>query len=204
MTLLSIEHGRAAYVADYALYAVAIVALATMLWVIGPRGDALSIVCDVAAGLLGWSLAEYLLHRFVLHGMAPFRHWHATHHARPVALVSTPTVLSAALFAGLVFLPIAVLAGRWPAAAVTLGALIGYFAYALTHHATHHWRAENAWLMRRKRWHALHHHVTGRPGYYGVTTGIWDRLFGTAPRHATARPAADAAGASIDRQEGRR
>ena len=39
---------------------------------------------------------------------------------------------------------------------MTLGVLIGYYGYAFTHHAAHHWRHENAWLRRRKRWHALH------------------------------------------------
>jgi len=58
--------------------------------------------------------------------------------------------------------------------------LIGYVAYGITHHTTHHWRANNAWLRERKRWHVLHHHNVGRLGHYGVTTTFWDRVFGTA------------------------
>ncbi|MDX5446368.1 MAG: hypothetical protein LPJ87_09975, partial [Zoogloeaceae bacterium] len=28
------------------------------------------------AGLVSWTLLEYLLHRFVLHGRGPFQRWH--------------------------------------------------------------------------------------------------------------------------------
>jgi hypothetical protein len=63
----------------------------------------------------------------------------------------------------------------------------GYLGYAFTHHATHHWRVDNGWSIRRKRWHAQHHHAA-QPGCYGVTSAFWDPVFGSAaPR---ARPGA--------------
>jgi cyclopropane-fatty-acyl-phospholipid synthase len=67
-----------------------------------------------------------------------------------------------------------------------LGVLVGYLGYSLTHHATHHWPARNAWTRRRKRWHAMHHGALAQPGYYGVTSGFWDALFGTRPARAPA------------------
>jgi len=66
----------------------------------------------------------------------------------------------------------------WRASALTLGLLTGYLGYAITHHAIHHWRADNAWLKERKYWHALHHH-SEQPGCYGVTSSVWDRVFGS-------------------------
>ena len=51
------------------------------------------------AGAATWTFLEYVLHRFVLHGVAPFSDWHRQHHLRPLALICSPTVLSAALFA---------------------------------------------------------------------------------------------------------
>ena len=131
-------------------------------------------------GLAGWTVIEYLLHRFVLHGLQPFSRWHAEHHSRPTALICSPTSLSASLITVLVFLPALALAGLWPACALTFGVLTGYLAYAVTHHATHHWRSEAAWLLRRKRWHALHHRASRPPGHYGVTSGFWDHVFGSA------------------------
>jgi sterol desaturase/sphingolipid hydroxylase (fatty acid hydroxylase superfamily) len=78
----------------------------------------------------------------------------------------------------------AVLSELWRACALTLGVVAGYLAYAVTHHATHHWRADNLWLQRRKRWHALHHHDKEAPRCYGVTSAIWDHVFGSAWRRA--------------------
>ncbi|MEO8298957.1 MAG: sterol desaturase family protein [Burkholderiales bacterium] len=179
MGLLTLEHSRAAYRADFVLYGIAVFALASALLVAGPRAQALQIGACVLAGLASWSAVEYALHRFVLHGLQPFRRWHAEHHARPAALIGTPTLLSAALIATLVFLP-ALLAGTlWQACGLTLGLLIGYLAYAATHHALHHWRAQSAWLKQRKHWHALHHHHPDVPGCFGVTTAFWDHVFGS-------------------------
>ena len=137
----------------------------------------------VLAGLAGWTLLEYALHRFVLHGLRPFSDWHAEHHHRPAALICAPTILSASLIAALVFLPAWALGGLWPACAITLGVLGGYLAYAITHHATHHWRASNRWTRQRKRWHALHHDRHRGPGHYGVTTSFWDHLLGQGVNH---------------------
>jgi len=176
MALLSIEHGKAAYWADFGLYAAVVSCLAVGITVFSPRGLGLGLGALAASGVVAWTLIEYALHRFVLHGLEPFRGWHARHHARPMALMSIPTLMSASLVAALVFLPTLEIAGYWPALALTLGTSAGYLAYALTHHATHHWRARGPWMARRKRWHALHHHAGG---CYGVSCSFWDRLFGS-------------------------
>lgn len=196
MRLLSFEHGRAAYRADFVLYGVAVAGLSVLLLAVGPSGHGLALGASLLAGVLGWSLIEYLLHRFVLHGVAPFRRWHEQHHARPTALICTPTLLSATLIGLFVFLPAALLGDRWMACALTLGLLVGYLGYAVTHHAIHHWRGDGAWLMRRKRWHALHHRHGGGARCYGVTGAFWDRVFGSAPAPAAVRQRTDAVAAT--------
>jgi cyclopropane-fatty-acyl-phospholipid synthase len=178
MGLMTLEQSPRAYRADFAMYGAAVIGLAAFLVVDAPHGYAGTAVGWGLAGLVGWTAIEYALHRFVLHGLQPFRGWHEAHHLRPSALICAPTVFSASLIAALVFLPAWSLAGRWPACALTLGLLIGYFSYAVIHHAVHHWRADNAWLLQRKRWHARHHH-TREPGCYGVTTAFWDHIFGS-------------------------
>jgi sterol desaturase/sphingolipid hydroxylase (fatty acid hydroxylase superfamily) len=184
MGFFTLEHSKAAYRADFALYGAAVVALAAFLLLDSPRGQRLEITAYALAGLASWTAIEYALHRFVLHGIQPFRRWHAEHHERPTALICAPTIFSATLIATLVFLPALALGNLWRACALTLGVLSGYLAYAITHHATHHWRAESDWLKQRKRWHALHHrhHDEGRPGCYGVSSGFWDYVFGSAHR----------------------
>jgi cyclopropane-fatty-acyl-phospholipid synthase len=183
------EHGKAAYRADFALYATAAVALAVFLYVAGPQSLRLDFLAMVCVGLLSWTAIEYLLHRFVLHGLAPFKRWHEAHHQRPTALICAPTILSASLILVLVFLPVLALGGVWNACGLTLGMLTGYLFYAITHHATHHWPAQSAWLKRRKRWHALHHHNTGQLAGFGVTSAFGDHVFGSAmPRASSVRP----------------
>lgn len=191
MRLLSFEHGRAAYRADFVLYAAAVAGLSALLLAVGPSGHGLALGASLLAGVLGWSLIEYGLHRFVLHGVAPFRRWHEKHHARPTALICTPTLLSATLIGIFVFLPAALLGDRWLACALTLGLLVGYLGYAVTHHAIHHWGSGGAWLMRRKRWHALHHRRGGGARCYGVTSSFWDRVFDSAVNHASVRQRTD-------------
>lgn len=181
MDFFSLEHSKAAYRLDFAVYGGAVAALAALLLVAAPREQAWTMASFAFLGLASWTAIEYGLHRFVLHGVQPFRRWHAEHHERPQALICAPTVVSASLIAALIFLPALLLGGVWSACALTFGVLTGYLAYAITHHATHHWRADNAWLRRRKRCHALHHHAVAEPGAYGVTSAFWDHVFGSRP-----------------------
>ena len=174
MSLFSLEHSKVAYRIDFALYDIAVTTLGVYLLIAGPGGRRLEIMGFTLTGLLGWTAVEYVLHRFVLHRMKPFHRWHLEHHQRPAALICTPTILSSALIAILVFIPMLLLADFWRACGLTLGLLIGYLGYAITHHAIHHWHSNSAWLEERKRCHTLHH--IGEPGYYGVTTRFWDRI----------------------------
>ena len=181
MGFLSLEHSHASYRADLLLYGTSVPALALSLVVWAPHGHALQLLAHVVLGLLGWSMAEYALHRFVLHGLQPFRRWHLEHHARPTALVGTPTLLSATLFLLLVFLPVWWMRDVWQAQALMLGLLGGYLAYALIHQATHHWHGRSAWLNRRKRWHARHHAAGQAGACFGVTSALWDHLLRSTP-----------------------
>jgi sterol desaturase/sphingolipid hydroxylase (fatty acid hydroxylase superfamily) len=185
MHLLKLEHGRLAYWADFALYGMAIVVMSAALVLRSPSEHRLVILALAAVGLAMWTAIEYGLHRFVLHGLQPFRGWHEMHHERPTALICTPTLLSATLIGTLVFAPAMALGGGWYACALTLGVSSGYLGYAVCHHGMHHWRADNAWLKQRKQWHALHHHAA-QAGCYGVTSSVWDRVFASTPRTASA------------------
>lgn len=181
MGLLSFEHSRAAYRADFLAYGTAISTLTpTLLWA-SPPGHAITLIAAALLGLLCWPALEYGLHRYVLHGVPPFKHWHALHHARPTARLGSPTVLSASLIVALVFIPAWALSNAWTACALALGVATGYLAYGLTHHATHHSRSRSAWLARRKHWHALHHFHAGQQVCFGVTSSLWDQILGSTP-----------------------
>lgn len=182
MSLFRLEHSQWAYRADFALYAAASILMAVYLAVASPSGQNKTLIVVAGSGLISWPFIEYGLHRFVLHGIRPFSTWHAAHHQRPHALICTPTILSAGLIAMLVFMPTMMLGNIWLATALTVGLLTGYLGYAVTHHAIHHWRADNAWIKQRKLCHALHHDVRRPAGYYGVTSSLWDVVMGSAHR----------------------
>ena len=146
-----------------------------------PSRAMMAFTIGLGVGVLLWTLLEYVLHRFVFHGLQPFRKWHALHHQRPTALIFTPTLLSALVIAGLVFVPALLLGNVWTACAFTLGVQTGNLGYSIIHHGIHHWRADSAWLKRRKLWHAVHHRGTTARHCFGVTTSFWDHVFRSAP-----------------------
>ena len=181
--MFTLEHSKAAYRVDFAVLGGASVGLAALL-LMAPDARLIENVAYAALGLAGWTFIEYGLHRFLLHGVKPFSTWHAEHHRRPAARIYSPTVVSVASIAVLIYLPTWLVLGPWPACALTFGVTAGDFAYSVTHHAVHHWGAGGRWLGRRKHWHGLHHACplddTRRPGYYGVTCTFWDRVLRTA------------------------
>ena len=138
MNPFSLEHSATVYWVDFALYAMFCVgALATLLS-LGAVGDAAALLMCVVSGVVLWSLLEYFLHRYVLHGIAPFSHWHSQHHVRPRAVIATPIALSLPLFLSLGAISAWWILGILPAVALSLGLMSSYLIYGLTHHATHH------------------------------------------------------------------
>lgn len=178
MRLFSLEHNEVEYRADLVVHSTVVLLMAFLVAAVPAEPWPTSLIL-VVSGLLGWSLMEYAVHRFVLHGIAPFRHWHARHHERPTALIYTPSALSATSIATFVFLPVWLLCNWQRACALTLGVSTGYLVYTITHHAIHHGCTRSAWLKQRQLWHGRHHRSIDHPARYGVTTAFWDYIFGT-------------------------
>src|SRR6185437_16127937 len=76
MPLFSLEHSKVAYWFDLGIFGGASTSLAALLVLFGPRAKAIQIIAYAAVGLASWTLIEYGLHRFVLHGLKPFSGWH--------------------------------------------------------------------------------------------------------------------------------
>lgn len=174
------EHSKCR--AYFVLYGSVVIVATAYLLVASPREQRLENMVFTLAGLGSWTAIEYVMHRFVLHGFQPFRQWHAEHHHCPTKMIRGTIILSGILISILVIFPALLLGDLWRACALSLGLLTGYFGYAITHHAIHHWRIENAWLKARKRWHVQYHHHSEQPGCYGVTSSFWDNVFGSTPR----------------------
>jgi sterol desaturase/sphingolipid hydroxylase (fatty acid hydroxylase superfamily) len=152
-------------------------------------GQAVLSAVLAAAGLVVWTLAEYVIHRFAFHHMPLVKDAHLEHHAEPEGLHGSPTLVSVLVFGLLAFLPLGWMFDLATAAALTAGLMMGYLAYVGVHYLIHHpallgtgeagSRARKA-LRALIRAHGVHHHQTGYN--FGVTTLIWDRVFGTLHR----------------------
>lgn len=175
LQMFSAEMPAWAFFLDFVVYPPLI--LLCLVLAFGPQGG-LGSVALVALGLLGWSLAEYLIHRFAFHHAPLLRQIHLAHHHAPRELNGTPTLVTVAVFYMLVYWPLTwALRPEW-AAAVTAGVLLGYLAYVGVHYVVHHLGSGGrAWLRRLIRLHAVHHHDIAHN--FGVTSALWDWVFGT-------------------------
>lgn len=147
------------------------------------------------SGFFAWTLAEYLLHRYVFHWVTDNRwvqrfHYfaHGFHHNHPRDrdhLFMPPPVNLAliTLFWGLFYLVLDV-----HVYAFLPGFLLGYLTYTLLHYAMHTVPNPPKFLRPLWRHHHLHHSkFTDRA--YGVSSTLWDRVFGTLPRERPAKAA---------------
>ena len=143
-------------------------------------GPPLVAITAIAVGVTGWGLLEYVLHRWILHGRPSIaRRSHARHHGDVHALISTPLLVMLACALAIR----ALLALVLPSGIATLtvfGLYAGYNYFGVLHHFQHR---QGPTIARVGYWrklllfHDRHHH---RPAVnYGVTTTIWDRVFGT-------------------------
>jgi sterol desaturase/sphingolipid hydroxylase (fatty acid hydroxylase superfamily) len=142
---------------------------------------------ELAAGLLLWTLLEYVFHRYLFH-IVPTAPWllerqqHLRHHATPQerAYYVVPLGITVPL-AGIVWGLLRVALGSWPAAALaTAGVMTGYVAYELIHYRVHQGAGRNR-IVRFWRRHHLYHHYADDQRCFGFTTPLWDWVFGTAP-----------------------
>jgi len=155
-----------------------------------PRARAFQIAAPAMVAALVYPLAEYLLHRFVLHASFLYRSpltvslWsriHYAHHADPDDL----RVLFGALYTTLpaivaVTLPIGFTISGATGAAAAFGAGVACMLVYEFCHCLDHLRCgpRNRILQAMRRRHLLHHFHNER-GNFGITSFVCDRVVGT-------------------------
>lgn len=171
--------GKALYFGDFVAIPLAIAALAA--WTIPGRGllGPCEWLASFAVGLFAWTLVEYVVHRWVFHAIPYFEKFHDAHHDEPLALIGTPSFASSGLILAGFFLAPLALTGVLFASGFASGALLGYAGYMAVHHAVHHFQPRPGSALYRARLRHMAHHYHGAHGNYGVTTPVWDMLFGT-------------------------
>jgi Fatty acid hydroxylase superfamily len=166
-------------------------------------------VVAVSAVLVSRPVAEWVIHRHVLHArpfivrdrVVDIGAAHRRHHREPADLdyvLVAPryarqyVVVWAALAAALA----AVRPRRRSRLRPTLSGLAAAYAslvaYEWTHFLIHTaWRPRRGWLRRRRAQHRRHH-FRNEHYWFGVTTTAGDRLFGTGPLPGSVAPSATA------------
>jgi sterol desaturase/sphingolipid hydroxylase (fatty acid hydroxylase superfamily) len=146
----------------------------------------LNIFVLIIGGIFAWSLAEYLLHRFVFHFKAKSEFgkkihfiFHGVHHDYPSdskrlvmpPSVSIPLAIIFYFIFRLIFGPVLM----FPFFA---GFIAGYLFYDISHYAIHHFNMHSKFWLAIKNHHMLHHYQDEYKGY-GVSSPFWDYIFRT-------------------------
>jgi len=140
-----------------------------------------------ALGLFIWTFVEYIMHRFVFHYMPADKPWaqrlhfifHGVHHdypsdAKRLVLPPSVSIPLATLFYFLfnAILPANYIFGFFP------GFILGYLFYDISHYAIHHFNFKGNIWKKIKQHHMLHHYQDPGKGY-GVSSPLWDKIFGS-------------------------
>jgi sterol desaturase/sphingolipid hydroxylase (fatty acid hydroxylase superfamily) len=143
------------------------------------------IVLLFIAGMITWTFFEYVLHRFIFHYVADTERGkrisyvlHGNHHHYPrdrqrLFMPPVPSLIIASVFFSLMYLTL-----DERAFSFFPGFILGYLMYGTMHYAIHAWNPPFKWMKPLWRNHHLHHYKNEHQGF-GVSTTLWDRLFGT-------------------------
>lgn len=148
-------------------------------------------------GLLSWSIVEYGLHRFVFHMHTTTTGWnyfhffaHGIHHLTPndSTRLTFPPTFSALIALGLLQVPglVSVATGIQPYLA---GLATGFVLYDTAHYYFHHGDAPwlPAFLQQMKTSH-LNHHYKDDYANFGVSSPLFDWVFGTLTKPGLSKP----------------
>jgi sterol desaturase/sphingolipid hydroxylase (fatty acid hydroxylase superfamily) len=177
------------------LWPVSVLYTAYALTVVGFGAASDHPVVALLTFLLGtcvWTLVEYKVHRYILHGRFPdgpgffqhllhkaFDHLHWEHHKRPwdgnhingTIKDTLPFVLPMALLAHL--------GPVWAAPALLAGILQAYVVEEWVHHSVHFYSWSGLYFRYIKRHHLYHHSPRGMAIAFGLTNGFWDIVYDT-------------------------
>jgi sterol desaturase/sphingolipid hydroxylase (fatty acid hydroxylase superfamily) len=148
----------------------------------------LTIAGAFAGGVFTWTLAEYVLHRWVFHwtndtpwGKRIHFLLHGVHHDFPndkdrLVMPLLTSVPLAVLFYTLFHVTL----GHSLGDPFFAGFTLGYMFYDGTHYFVHHFAPKSRWgkLLRR---HHMTHHFADHDGGFGVSSPLWDYVFQTLP-----------------------
>ncbi len=168
------------------IFYIFLIAIFLFLEVIFTGSGSLKILEFYIGGLLSWTFMEYILHRYIFHinEYIPFLkrfHYiiHGVHHEQPrdperLFMPPIPGTIIAFLIFSFWYLFFGL-----DAFAFTAGISNGYLFYSYIHY-TIHTDPSNRYLRKLCIHHAKHHYKYPNKAY-GVSSPLWDIVFGTMP-----------------------
>src|SRR5690606_29380152 len=143
-----------------------------------------NVVLYFLLGLAFWTLAEYVLHRWIFH-YEPKSNWgqrihfifHGVHHDYPKDRLRLVMPLSASIpLATIIYFIFYIFLSEFVLAGFFAGFLFGYLIYDECHHAMHQAHFKLCCFNKIKDQHMLHHYSDPEKGF-GVSSAIWDVIF---------------------------
>jgi len=162
------------------------VLIAFIIW--GNLENQLSLLQNVAtifSGILIWTLAEYLIHRFPFH-YSPKSEWgkklvyqmHGNHHDDPNdPLRGVMPIAPAILYLSIIYLIFYLIIPHFYLKVFFGGFLVGYLCYDGIHYYTHHGKPKNKIGKYLRKVHLVHH--VHDDSMFGISSPLWDIILGT-------------------------
>lgn len=140
-------------------------------------------------GLVYWTFMEYIMHRHLFHTPIKGNNWalitahfllHGQHHKFPMdkGRLVFPIVPASIIAISVYWGTLRMVLSPLPALAIHSGFISGYVAYDMTHYYTHFGSPTFGYLAKLKKSHMKHHFKDIKHGY-GISSEIWDHVFGT-------------------------
>ena len=146
------------------------------------------IIGMVLAGMISWTVLEYFFHRYLFH-IAEFNPkleklqytLHGIHHEYPrdkmrLAMPPVVSIILATGFFALFYLIFGMYGFSFGA-----GFVAAYASYLLVHYSVHAFIAPNNLLRKLWTHHNIHHYKDPKSAF-GVSSPLWDYVFGTMPK----------------------
>lgn len=143
------------------------------------------IILIFLAGIFFWTFFEYIMHRFIFHWIGDNPRtkkityiMHGNHHEFPrdrqrLFMPPVPSLIVSCIIFLLFYVTMHSVAFIF-----FPGFVLGYLLYGTMHYAIHTWSPPFKWMKPVWRNHHLHHYKSDARGF-GVSTHVWDKIFGT-------------------------
>ena len=143
----------------------------------------IAVVLTILLGLFLFSIIEYSFHRWLFHGSVQIMaQGHRAHHGNPLGYDSLPFFLPALILLALTGVLVLLMPAKY-AFLLTGTIALSYVIYGLSHFTIHHHLFHYVLARNWAANHHIHHHHADTN--FGVTTPLWDIVFGTRYRRAS-------------------